>query len=389
MPGEVTLLVWSFWILLLVGIYPYVLYPLFVAALGKLLRRKVAASDGYLPRVTVLTAAFNEARHIEATVRNKLSQDYPAELLDVIVVSDESTDGTDDIVARIAAGDSRVQLMRQVPRAGKTSALNLAMPRVRGEIVVFADANSIYRADTLRKLVRNFADPGVGYVTGKMLYVNPDGSLVGDGCSAYMRYENALRAAETQVGSVVGVDGGVDAVRRDLYRPMRADQLPDFVLPLTVVEQGRRVVFAEDAILTEDTLSSGASEYRMRVRVALRALWALWDKRGLLNPFRTGLFAWQLWSHKLLRYLSFLPLVAAMAFNWMLLDLGPLYVAGAVFQVAFLALTFAAWRKPAGIGGSAIGRYCLYFALLNWASLIALTRFLRGQKQVIWQPRVG
>ena len=383
------MLVWSFWILLLIGIYPYVIYPVLVTALGKLLRRKVAASDTYLPRITVLTAAFNEARHIEATVLNKLQQDYPAELLDVIVVSDESMDGTDDIVARIAAADTRVQLMRQVPRAGKTSALNLAMPQVRGEIVVFADANSIYRPDTLRKLVRNFADGSVGYVTGKMLYVNPDGSLVGDGCSAYMRYENALRAAETQVGSVVGVDGGVDAVRRELYRPMRADQLPDFVLPLTVVEQGRRVVFAEDAILTEDTLSSGASEYRMRVRVALRALWALWDKRGLLNPLRTGLFAWQLWSHKLLRYLSFLPLVAAMALNWTLLDNGPVYFAGAIFQGVFLALTLAAWFKPAGIGGSAIGRYCLYFALLNWASLIALTRFLRGQKQVIWQPRVG
>ncbi|HEV7609493.1 MAG TPA: glycosyltransferase family 2 protein [Steroidobacteraceae bacterium] len=383
------MLVWSFWILLLVGIYPYVLYPLLVSALGRLLRRTVAASDSFLPRVTVLTAAFNEARHIEATVLNKLRQDYPAELLDVIVVSDESTDDTDEIVARIAAADARVRLMRQVPRSGKTSALNLAMPLVRGEIVIFADANSIYRPDTVRRLVRNFADPHVGYVTGKMLYVNPDGSLVGDGCSAYMRYENALRAAETRVGSVVGVDGGVDAVRRELYRPMRADQLPDFVLPLSVVEQGRRVVFADDAVLTEDTLSTGASEYRMRVRVALRALWALRDKRGLLNPLRTGLFAWQLWSHKVLRYLSFLPLAAAMVLNWMLLDHGALYVAGVIFQGVFLALTFAAWIGAGGIGRSSAGRYCLYFALLNWASLIALTRFLRGQKQVIWQPRVG
>jgi cellulose synthase/poly-beta-1,6-N-acetylglucosamine synthase-like glycosyltransferase len=360
-----------------------------VGALGRVLRRTVAASDTYLPRVTVLTAAFNEARHIEATVLNKLRQDYPAGLLDVIVVSDESTDGTDDIVARIAAGDARVRLMRQVPRSGKTSGLNLAMPQVCGEIVIFADANSIYRPDTVRRLVRNFADPRVGYVTGKMLYVNPDGSLVGDGCSAYMRYENALRAAETRVGSVVGVDGGVDAVRRELYLPMRADQLPDFVLPLSVVEQGRRVVFADDAVLTEDTLSTGASEYRMRVRVALRALWALWDKRGLLNPLRSGLFAWQLWSHKVLRYLSFLPLVGAMVLNWMLLDQGAAYVAGVIFQGVFLALTAAAWIGAGGIGRSSVGRYCLYFALLNWASLIALTRFLRGQKQVIWQPRVG
>lgn len=383
------MLEWIFWILLLLGVYPYVLYPVAVRALGHILHRKVDAADDFLPRVTVLTAAFNEAAHIEATVRNKLQQDYPAELLDIIVVSDESSDGTDEIVRRIAAEDPRVRLIRQVPRQGKTSGLNLAMPEARGEIVVFADANSIYRPDTLRRLLRNFADPRVGYVTGKMVYVNPDGSLVGDGCSAFMRYENALRAAETQVGSVVGVDGGVDAVRRVLYKPMRADQLPDFVLPLTVVEQGYRVVFEPEANLTEDTLTTEGSEYRMRVRVALRALWALWDKRALLNPFRFGLFAWQLWSHKVLRYLSFLPLAGAMAINWLLLSTGHIYVLAAAGQIVFLLFTAAALIGPRAVGQSSLGRYCFYFALLNWASAVAFTRFLRGQKQVLWQPRVG
>ena len=139
----------------------------------------------------------------------------------------------------------------------------------------------------------------------------PHGSLVGDGCTAYMRYENKLRSWESAVGSVVGADGGVDAVRRSLYRPMRFDQLPDFVLPLSVVEQGYRAVYVPEAVLEEETLASEAAEYRMRVRVALRALWALWDKRALLNPVRFPLFSWQLASHKLLRYLSFAPLAAA------------------------------------------------------------------------------
>jgi len=385
----VTLLEWLFWSLLILGLYPYVLYPLVVAALGKLLNRRVAASDEYLPRVTVITAAFNEARHIAATVRNKLEQDYPAHLIDVIVVSDESTDGTDEIVTSIAEADSRVRLLRQVPRQGKTAGLNLAMLEARGEIIVFSDANSIYRPDTVRKLVRNFADGRVGYVTGRMLYVNPDGSLVGDGCSAFMRYENALRASETRLGSLVGVDGGVDAVRRALYKPMRADQLPDFVLPLTVVEQRYRAVFEPEAILTEDTLTSESSEYRMRVRVALRALWALWDKRALLNPFSYGLFAWQLWSHKVLRYLSFLPLAAAMLLNWFLLSQGPVYVLAALGQVVFALLMAIAVLGPNALSKSALSRYCFYFALLNWASAVAMTRFLRGQKQILWQPRTG
>lgn len=378
----------AFWGLLLVGLYPYLIYPLLATVLGRLRNQAVRSATEYQPSVTVVTAAFNEARHIEATVRNKLSQDYPAERLDVIVVSDASSDATDQIVAGIAASDGRVSLLRSEPRAGKTAALNFAVPRARGDILVFADANSIYRPDAIRQLVRNFADPKVGYVTGRMLYVNADGSLVGDGCSAYMKYENLLRAAETRLGSIVGVDGGVDAVRRTLYRPMRADQLPDFVLPLSVTEQGYRVVYEPLAVLTEETLSAQAQEYRMRVRVALRAFWALWDKRQLLNPFRWGLFSWQLWSHKLLRYMSFLPLMAAMAVNWLLLPQGGVYVAGAAAQVLFALATLAA-ACGMRLGQSAPARYSYYFFLLNWASAVAFARFLRGDKQVLWQPRVG
>jgi cellulose synthase/poly-beta-1,6-N-acetylglucosamine synthase-like glycosyltransferase len=384
-----SMLEWIFWVSLLLGVYPYALYPLAVKLLGGALRRRVQAADEPLPRVTVLTAAFNEARHIEATVRNKLAQDYPAELIDVIVISDESTDGTDEIVARIAAESGRVRLLRQTPRAGKTSALNLAMPDVRGEIVVFSDANSIYRSDAIRMLVRNFADPAVGYVTGKMVYVNPDGSLVGDGCSAYMRYENRLRAAETDLGSIVGVDGGIDAVRAKLYRPMRADQLPDFVLPLNVVEQGHRVVFEPKALLSEDALTNQGSEYRMRVRVALRAFWALWDKRSLLNPLRYGVFAWQLWSHKLLRYVSFIPLAIAAAINWTLWSVSPVYPVLALGQLAFAVLVLIAWAGPKSFTNNALSRYSYYFFLLNWSSAVAFGRFLAGKKQALWQPRAG
>lgn len=378
-----------FWCALIVGIYPYAIYPILVGALGRLRPRPVRADRAFLPRITVVTAAFNEARHIGATLQNKLAQDYPHDLLEVIIVSDCSSDDTEAIVADTAARDPRVRLFRNEVRAGKTAALNLAVPRAQGELVVFADANSIYRPDTLRKLAQAFGDPDVGYVTGRMLYVNADGSLVGDGCSAYMRYENLLRAAETRVGSIVGVDGGVDAIRRHLYRPMRADQLPDFVLPLTVFEQGYRVVYEPQAVLTEDTLSAQHQEYRMRVRVALRAFWALWDKRILLNPLRAGVYAWQLWSHKLLRYMSFVPLLIAAAINWLLLGNGSIYVISAGAQLVFLALVLAAAINVNALGRTMLARLCFYFFLLNWASAVAFARFLRGHKQVLWQPRTG
>jgi cellulose synthase/poly-beta-1,6-N-acetylglucosamine synthase-like glycosyltransferase len=378
----------AFWLALLVGLYPYFLYPILVLLLGRVLQRPIRLRDDFVPNVTVIIAAFNEAKFIEATVRNKLEQIYPVSKLDVIVVSDSSEDGTDDIVAKIAHETARVRLMRQVPRQGKTAGLNLAMEHARGEVIVFSDANSIYRPDTVQTLVRNFADERVGYVTGRMLYVNPDGSLVGDGCSAFMRYENALRAAETRIGSVVGVDGGVDAVRRTLYQPMRSDQLPDFVLPLRVIAQKHRVVFEPAAVLTEDTLTQTASEYRMRVRVALRAFWALWDNAELFAPSQ-GLFAWQLLSHKLLRYLSFLPLAIALVLAWILAPHSAIYKIIAWGEVLFLGMVVIAYGGPKWLSDRTLPRFCSYFFLLNVASAVAFFRFMRGQKQVLWQPRVG
>jgi cellulose synthase/poly-beta-1,6-N-acetylglucosamine synthase-like glycosyltransferase len=285
-----------------------------------------------------------------------------------------------------------VTYLRQEPRRGKTAALNQLVTRAGGEIIVFADANSIYQPDAIRHLVENFADPKVGYVSGRMLYVNPDGSLVGDGCSAYMRYENWLRAKETRVGSVVGVDGGVDSVRKSLYRPMRDDQLPDFVLPLSVVEQGYRTVYEPRAVLTEETLTTQDAEYRMRVRVALRAFWALWDKRVLLDPVRFPLFSWQLWSHKALRYLSFVPLAPACLLSLLLALPGVVRSSNASLYAVIFALQvlfwIAVWLGASG-AKSQVARLAYYFALLNTASAVAFVRFLRGQKQVLWQPRTG
>ena len=377
-----------FWACLAIGLYPYAGYPLCVALLRAVRPRPVCAA-AITPRVTVVISAYNEASHIEATVHNKLNQDYPQGLLDVMVVSDGSTDDTDRVLTRLALQDARITFIRQEPRGGKTAALNRLLEQARSEIIVFSDANSIYRADSVRRLVEPFADPGVGYASGRMLYVDPVGSLVGDGCTAYMRYENALRACEAAVGSVAGVDGGVDAVRRLLYRPMRADQLPDFVLPLAVVEQGYRVVYVPDAILEEETLTSEGAEYRMRVRVALRAFWALWDKRALLNPVRFPLFSWQLASHKLLRYLSFLPLGLAAVFNWLLVSRGSLYAALAAGQCAAALLALLAVHGPPRLRAFSLARYCYYFLLLNCASAVAFVRFLRGERQVLWQPRTG
>jgi cellulose synthase/poly-beta-1,6-N-acetylglucosamine synthase-like glycosyltransferase len=373
-----------FWISVTLVAYIYVGYPVIAWTLAKMAGRSTASLP-VEPRVTVLIAAHNEAAHIAETVGNKLTQDYPEALLDVIVISDGSGDGTDEIVQRLGP---RVKLIRQETRAGKTAALNLAVGHAAGEILVFSDANSMYAPGAIRSLVANFADPTVGYVTGKMVYVNSDGSLVGDGCSAYMKYENWLRQQESRLASVIGVDGGIDAVRKTLYRPMRADQLPDFVLPLTVADQGYRVVYEPEALLHEAALSRQDEEYRMRVRVSLRALWALWDMRRLMNPLRHGLLAFQLVSHKLLRYLSFVPLAGVLASSVILAPAGGVYRAALILQVAVLSLAATGWFRRNEANPTVIG-FPYYFCLLNLAAAHAAVRFLRRERQATWAPRTG
>jgi cellulose synthase/poly-beta-1,6-N-acetylglucosamine synthase-like glycosyltransferase len=380
-------MVTTFWLALFLGLYPFALYPALARGVAWLRRRTVRKAS-ISPTVTVVIAAFNESACIERTVRNKLAQRYPADRLDVIVVSDGSEDGTDQILERLAAGEPRLRWWRQEPRAGKSAALNGAIRQARGDIVVFADANSVYAADAVSELVSNFADPAVGYVTGKMTYGNPGGGAVGEGCSAYMRFENWLRRQETSIGSVVGVDGGVDAMRRELFQVLAADQLPDFVTPLRVVAQGYRVVFEPGALLQEDALEDQRSEFRMRVRVTLRALWALRDCRTLLSPAGNPLFAWQLWSHKVLRYLAFVPLCVALGLS-LLLSGNVLYMSLAAAGLAVLACAAIGHFLPAASAGARVIRLAQYFVLLNAASAIATLRFLKGERITVWKPRTG
>jgi cellulose synthase/poly-beta-1,6-N-acetylglucosamine synthase-like glycosyltransferase len=366
--------------------YIYLGYP-FTAAVFALLMNKRVKKGPFQPSVTILIAAYNEEKEIEKTLKNKLDLDYPKDKLEIIIISDGSTDKTDDIVRNYTG--ERVRLIKQETRAGKTSALNLAVPHARGEVIAFSDANSKWAKNALAKLMNNFSEPNVGYVTGKMIYKNPENTLVGDGCTTYMKYENYLRSVETRIGSIVGVDGGIDAVRKELYRPLNLEQLPDFVLPLKVVEQGYRVIFEPGAILEEQALGNAKDEYSMRVRVSLRALWALKDMKQLLSFRKSRLFAWQLWSHKVLRYFCFIFLIVAFVSNFMLWPAGDLYRGLLITQIlCYLSAIISSRLKNKGIRIKVF--YLInYFVLLNAASAHAYFYFIKNKKITTWTPRGG
>lgn len=365
--------------------YPLAGYPLVLCVIAALRRRPVAR-QAWVPEVTVLIPAYNEADCIAATIQNKLEQDYPATRLQIIVVSDASTDGTDSIVQSYVPHG--VKLLRRVTRAGKAAALNEAVRHARGEILVFSDANSAFAPDAVRRLVENFADPRVGYVTGQLHYTHAE-ETSGRGSRGYMRYENWLRRLETQVDSVIGVNGGVDAMRRSLYSDVPVDQITDFVLPLQVIAAGFRVVLDERAVSRERANQEMGPEFRMRVRVALRALRGMVYARGALNAVRAPLPAFCILSHKILRYLGFFFLASALVLNALLAARSNLFTLLLLSQL--LLYLFALLGLVRGLPRTlqALTALPTYFVMSNAAFAVAALRFARGDTLAVWKPRAG
>lgn len=375
-----------FWSMVLLVIYPYFVYPLLILLIGFFRPRPVNAKVA-TPSVTVLIPAYNEASCIRATVQNKLDQIYPSEKLQIIVVSDGSDDGTDDIVREFQSRS--VQLLRREGREGKAAALNAAVRHATGEIVIFSDANSLFSLGAVQSIVGNFSDTEVGYVTGSLAFTSDGRSLSGGGSGAYMRYENMLRTAETRSGSIIGVNGGVDAIRRDLYVDIPRQLITDFVLPLTVIARGHRVIFDQNATSQEEANSEMQSEFRMRVRVALRALQGLVYMKRLLNPFTYPLTSFCLLSHKVLRYVAFLFLTIALICNLFLAAASSFYQVLLLLHLAgyLLALTGLSRRLPSWLRKITI---VPSYLLMSYAAFaMAAFKFLRGDSMAVWKPRAG
>ncbi|MFC0679128.1 glycosyltransferase family 2 protein [Lysobacter korlensis] len=362
--------------------YIYVGYPLLALLVGKLFGRPVD-QGGWTPSITLIITAYNEEKQIADKLRNVLELDYPPDQLDVIVASDGSSDDTDRIVREYAAPN--VRLLRVEGRVGKTGTQNAAAAAATGDILVFTDATTIIGPNTLRAIARNFHDPEVGAVAGRLTYVAKQEDATGQGGTSYWGYEIALRMAESQLGSLIGVSGCLYGVRRSAYRPISPDLISDFVIAMVIREQGLRTVLEPAAICWEDTLDRPDQELSMRVRVTLRSLVALATQRRFLNPLRFGTFAWQLWSHKLLRYLSPIFCTAALVSNLVLAAQGR-YIWLLALQLIAITAGMLGFLQPRMLGSSRLLAQPYYFLLTNLASAISIVRFLRGEKVVTWTP---
>lgn len=382
-----------FWSAALLLAHTYFFYPLVLFAMEGVAhvvhtirfmrtggdRRRRARDEVALPTVSLVVAAYNEASCIQQKLENSLALDYPAERFEVLIGSDGSSDGTDDLVRRCE--DARVRLS-PAPRAGKTTVLNRCVPAARGDIVVLSDANTMIDAAALRKLVRHFEDPEVGAVCGKLKLYNPTKQDYEE--SAYWSYESLIKFYEGKRGAVVGANGGLYAIRRTLFQQLPPSTIvDDFVIPLRILEKGFKVVYEAEAVASEETTEDYDKEFGRRARIAAGNFQSLRMVPGLLLP-TAGFPAFAFWSHKLLRWCAPALMGVALVANLFLLD-SLFYRFTLLAQALFYAM---AYLGKAGVlkRGTAkrVASVAYYFVTMNLAIVVGFWRFLRNSQRAAW-----
>ena len=369
-------------------LYSYLGYPALLRLLGSTRpsapTRPTHASD--LPVVSIVIPVYNEAAVIAETLEAILRLDYPADRRQIVVVSDASTDGSDDIVARFA--NRGVELLRQSHRAGKTAAENAARSRLRGDVVVNTDASVRIHPAALKALVAALAAPTVGVASGRDVSVDRMDGAANRGERTYVGYEMWVRDLETGLGGIVGASGCLYAIRADLHREFVPENLSrDFAAALIARRHGMRAVSVPEAVCFVPRGASLRQEYRRKVRTMARGLRTLWHMRALLNPWRYGAFAWMLASHKLFRWLvpwclagaaGALALLAASGSPW---ATASLVAAGLVTLVALVGWTWPAARP--------LPRFVALPAYLVTGTIAALHAWvlaLGGERTAVWEP---
>ncbi|MBL8294141.1 MAG: glycosyltransferase family 2 protein [Bryobacterales bacterium] len=361
-------------------VFVYVGYPLLLLVLtaGRRYRAPRDLSDEELPSVSFVVAAYNEEMVIEEKVRNCLAIDYPAGKLEFFFVSD-STDGTNDILRRYESSRIRVKILPE--RRGKLAAIGEIYPLCKRDVTVMSDANTYYYPDSVRKLVRHFSNPAIGAVTGDVRLLKSK-QRFGEGEGLYYRYERKLQELESALWSTVAIDGGMYAVRRDLWRHTANSLVSDdFVTGMTVGRQGYRIIFDPEAVAEEDPTPTDDMEFRRKIRVIAYAVQSLVEREGLPR-WHQGRFLLAYVSHKLLRWFApvflLLALVSAAALSFYSTVGRVLFAA----QLLFYVLALAGWRFQQL--ESKIVRVPYYFSMVNLAALLGVIRGLRRRQKSTW-----
>ncbi|MBM4340825.1 MAG: glycosyltransferase family 2 protein [Deltaproteobacteria bacterium] len=365
-----------FWLSFFVVIYAYFGYPFLLMLLSRKKRESDThnSNDRYEQSASLIIPVHNEEKIISDKIQNTLSLDYPKNKLEILIISDGSTDRTGEIARRY--GNDGVKYFEQPVRKGKAAALNRGLREAKNEIIVFSDASIILEEKALRNLLRRFSDKRTGCVSGED-YIPGEG---GEG--AYGRYELFLRNLESRIGSIVGASGCFYAQRRDLCEPFPEGLAPDFFSVLKTVEKGFRAVTEPTAKGMMRSVPDPKSEFERKVRTLLRGMTTLIHFKHLLNPFKFGIFSIQLISHKLIRWSIGVFLILLFFSNLFLLS-SKIYATFFWLQVAFYGMAAIGWM---GSSRPFIFRIPFFFSMVNLSALVAWGKYLSGHRQEIWEP---
>ncbi|WP_197097522.1 glycosyltransferase [Pelagovum pacificum] len=371
-----------FWITFAAIVYSLAGYGLIWIALAAVWPRRATHPERPFA-ATMLIAARNEAADIGAKVRSVLDQETGAHDLQVLIVSDGSDDGTEDAALVAAAGDPRVEVLSTGGHVGKAGALNIGLGRIPPDrIVIFSDANSTLVPGAVRALLRPFADPGVGGAIGQ-LDIPDRGGLLDRAERLFWRYDNALKIAEDRIGGTVSAQGTLYAVRRALVRPVPADMADDLVTSLGAVDSGYRLAFAPGAVAREAVSSGAKQEMGRRIRSTERGWRGLMQFARLMNPARTGLYAWQLVSHKFARRMVAFLLPVLLILSTLLANSGPIYAAILIAQLCVYGVALLSATTSVRLPGASVATL---FTLGHLAIAIAILRWSVGVRSTKWSP---
>ena len=364
-----------FWVSVALVVYAYLGYPCALMAIS-LVRNRPVLKARASPDVSFIITVHNEADRMAEKLENTLAQSYPADRLEIIVASDCSTDATDAIVASYAP---RVRLVRASERRGKEAAQHLAIAQASGAILIFSDVATALGRTGVAEMVANFSDPTVGCVSGIDRFVGAGGQVSGEG--AYVRYEMFLRRLETRVNTLVGLSGSFFAARREVCRRWAADRQSDFSTLLNAVDLGLRGVLDPDAAGYYHDIRDVRREFERKIRTVVRGIAVLSSNVRFLNPIRQPLFAWQLASHKVCRWLVPFAMLGAAFSNALIVPQSMFYQFTLGAQLGFYAAAFVGivtCARPLRIPA--------YLVVANLAILSAWVRYGRGDRMITWSP---
>lgn len=378
----------TFLVSLFAILFAYVGYPAILWLASRFVRPGArgggAGQSTQLPSVTMIISAYNEERVIGEKIANTLSLDYPRELMEIVIVSDGSSDRTGEIVLEFA--NKGVVLRHFEGRIGKTACLNRALPLAAGEIIVFSDANSAYDKGALRALLRPFQDSTVGFVTGWTRYGTGEDISAADSLGLYSKLELITKELESRLGSCIGADGAIFAIRKELYLPLKDYDINDFVIPLSINQQGYRGVLQREAICFEKDAGSSTGEFHRQVRITNRTIRAIMNYRQLLNPFKFGVLSLQLLSHKVCKFLVPLFMVALFLSNVFLAERWNFFLMTLIAQGIFYSVAgAAALVLKAGLL-SRIAEAARTFVVVNAAIALAWIKYFQGEMYTTWSP---